>query len=155
MPMPMPMDADRGATIPRMAAATKSKHAVRVLLWLWGAIAFTVTGSLASAHLYTLPHPELASPVLREALALQRGPGSHGRFGLTHVMYAECRCSVRIIDHLVERGALGEADGVIEHVVLVGKDRELSQRLQSAGYPVEHVTPIELKKRYESANRGR
>lgn len=116
------------------------------MFWLWGTVAFAVTGSLASAHLYTLPHPEASSPTLNAALAAQRSPDEAGHFAMTHVMYAECRCSQRIIDHLEARRARSD---IRESVVLVGRDDALAQRLNHAGYRLENVSPIELKKKYD------
>lgn len=114
-------------------------------MWLWAAIAFLVTGTLASGHLYTLPHPDRNDRTLQAALAAQRGPEELGRFSVTHVMYAECRCSQRIIDHLERRGA---REDLTEHVVLVGRDDALERRLTRAGFKLSNVTPIELKRKY-------
>lgn len=105
-----------------------------------------MTGSLAGAHLYTLPHPERQSPTLNAALLALRGPDDVRRFSMTHIMYAECRCSQRIIDHLESRGARND---ILEHVVLVGRDDQLAGRLARAGYRIESLSPIELKKKYD------
>jgi hypothetical protein len=115
------------------------------VLWLWAVVAFVVTGSLASAHEYTLPHPARTDRVLQSALAAQRTADEAGRFGVTHVMYAACRCSQGIIDHLTARGARKD---VAEHVVLVGQDVELASRLTRAGFRLDNIEPIELKRKY-------
>lgn len=126
------------------AAATR-RRAVRGALWLWGILAFVVTGSLASAHEYTLPHPERSDPQLNAALAAQRTPADAGRFSVAHVMYAACSCSQNIIDHLEQRGARKD---VAELVVLVGQDAELSARVTRAGYRLDNIEPAELKQKY-------
>jgi hypothetical protein len=108
-------------------------------------VAFVVTGSLASAHEYTLPHPARADRQLNAALAAQRTPDEAGRFGVTHVMYAACRCSQGIIDHLEARGARKD---VAEHVLLAGRDSELAARITGAGYRLDNVEPVELKRKY-------
>lgn len=126
-------------------AAAMHRRAARGALCLWAVVAFVVTGSLASAHEYTLPHPERSDPQLNAALAAQRTPADTGRFSVTHVMYAACSCSQSIIDHLEERGARKD---VAEHVVLVGQDAELSARIARAGYRLDNIEPAALKQRY-------
>lgn len=114
-------------------------------LWLWAVAAFAVTGSLASAHEYTLPHPARSDPALRAVLSAQRTPAELGRFGVTHVMYAACSCSKSIIDHLEARGARRD---VTEHVVLVGQDAALAARIVRAGYQLDNIEPLQLKRKY-------
>lgn len=128
--------------------STDTQHRRRArqgALWLWAAVAFVVTGSLASAHEYTLPHPERTDRVLRSALAAQRTADEVGLFGVTHVMYAACRCSQGIIDHLEARGARKD---VAEHVVLVGHDDALAARIERAGFRLDQIEPKELKRKY-------
>lgn len=126
-------------------AGAQRRRAARGALWLWAVVAFAVTGSLASAHEYTLPHPERSDPQLNAALAAQHTAAGAGRFGVTHVMYAACSCSQNIIDHLEQRGARTD---VSELVVLVGRDAELSLRITRAGYRIDNVEPAELKNKY-------
>jgi|GEM_PF-1290386 len=126
-------------------ATATSRRAAQGALCLWGVLAFVVTGSLASAHEYTLPHPERSDPQLNAALTAQRTPADAGRFSVTHVMYAACSCSQSIIDHLEMRGARKD---VAEHVVLVGEDAKLSARIARAGYRLDNIEPAALKQRY-------
>lgn len=126
-------------------SSEQRRRARQGALGLWAVVAFVVTGSLASAHEYTLPHPTLGDRVLNQALAAQRTPAEVGRFGVTHVMYAACRCSQSIIDHLEARGARKD---VAEHVVLVGRDDELAARITRAGYRLDNIEPVELKRKY-------
>jgi hypothetical protein len=117
-------------------------------LWLWAVVAFVVTGSLASAHEYTLPHPTREDRLLHAALSAQRTPAEAGRFGVTHVMYAACQCSQAILDHLAARGARKD---VAERVVLVGHPDEtdaLAERVTHAGFRLETVEPVELERKY-------
>lgn len=126
------------------SAGTRRRLAARWALGLWGLLAFVVTGSLASAHEYTLPHPERSDPRLQAALAAQRTVGDT-RFAVTHVMYAACDCSQRIIAHLERRGARRD---VAEHVVLVGRDPELTARIARAGFKLDNVEPEVLEASY-------
>jgi hypothetical protein len=82
---------------------------------------------------------------LVRALAARTLPEERGRFTVTHVLYSECRCSQRIVSHLIERGARQD---VSESSLLVGPSELLIAPLQAAGYRVETVQPSELKSRY-------
>lgn len=127
------------------SAAARGRRAAQGALWLWGLVAFVVTGSLASAHEYTLPHPARSDRQLNAALAAARTERDVGRFAVTHVMYAACSCSQNIIDHLEKRGARSD---VAEQVVLVGRDAELSARITRAGYRLDNIDAIALKQKY-------
>jgi hypothetical protein len=109
-------------------------------------VAFAVTGSLASAHEYSLPRPERTSRVLSAALRAQRVPQDGERLAATHVMYAACSCSQRIVDHLESRHARGD---VAEHVVLVGEDETMAKRLSKAGFRLTQLSPLQLKQQYD------
>lgn len=111
---------------------------------IWALIAFVVTGTLASAHEYTLPRPADPEAVAR-ALAGRRSPRDRGRYLIHHMLYRECSCSKRIIDHLLARRALPDA---AERLVLVGSDAELARRAIDAGYEIEQITPLALESRY-------
>jgi hypothetical protein len=126
-------------------AQTWRRRARQAVLWLWAVVAFVVTGSLASAHEYTLPHPARGDRLLNAALAAQRTPAAAGRFSVTHVMYAACSCSQNIVAHLAARGARRD---VVEHVVLAGRDAELSARITGAGYHLDNIEPAELERKY-------
>jgi hypothetical protein len=113
-------------------------------LAIWALIAFAVTGTLASAHEYTLPRPANSEAVAR-ALAGQRRVRDRGRYLIHHILYLECSCSQRIIQHLLARRALPDA---AERLVLVGTDAELARRAADAGYDVEQIRPGALESRY-------
>lgn len=117
----------------------------KVALAGWAFTAFLVTGSLASAHLYTLPSPPKVKPELVQALAAHRLPADRGRFAVSHVLYAACRCSQRIVDHLATRRARKD---VSESVLLVGEDQPLIARLSGAGFRVDVLTPRNLRERF-------
>ena len=127
------------------SAEMRRRRAARIAVALWGLLAFAVTGSLASAHEYTLPHPERDDHRLNAALAAQRSAADSDRFTVTHVMYAACSCSQSIIDHLEKRGARKD---VAELVVLVGRDAELSARITRAGYRLDNIEPPTLQRKY-------
>lgn len=117
---------------------------VRSTLAFWFIVTLLVTGSLASAHWYALPRPDSHDPKLRQRLA-DRARGMPAPLVATHVLYVECRCSQRIIDHLARRGA---RHSVREDVLLVGQSVEFAERLHARRYNVETLTPLELKQHY-------
>jgi hypothetical protein len=116
-----------------------------VLLAIWAVLAFVVTASLASAHLFTLPRPKSTEAVGR-ALAAERAPSERGHWSATHVMYLECNCSKRILDHLLRRRKLQD---VGETVLMVGSDAALSEKLVHAGFSVVSTTAEMLAARYQ------
>src|SRR5262249_3137346 len=65
-----------------------------------------------------------------------------------HILYSECRCSRRIVEHLLgsDRPA-----GVAEHVLLVGEDGGIAGRLRARGFRVTLVNHDELATRYHVA----
>ena len=127
------------------ASPPASRRWGKLALFVWAFTAFFVTGSLASAHLYTLPHPASVKPELVQALAAHRLPAERGRHTVSHVLYAACRCSQRIVDHLEARRARSD---VSEGVLLVGHDQPLVSRLERAGYRVDVLSPRQLRERF-------
>jgi hypothetical protein len=103
---------------------------------------------LLAGHLLTLPRPD-QSEVLRAALRDRRVPGNPDRWTALHVLYADCGCSRRILDHLLERRAL---PGLDERIVLVlGEDETEAGALRppalAAGFTFEVLTPEDLEAR--------
>ena len=117
----------------------------RLVLALWAAGSLAIVGSLASAHWYSLPVPARAKPELVRALAARTTANERGRFTVTHVLYAECRCSQRILEHLTHRGARRD---VSESSLLIDPQPALTSQLLAAGYRVEVLRPSELQSRF-------
>jgi hypothetical protein len=105
--------------------------------WLWAVLSLSLVASLMVTHSYALPVP------VPQQLKVERD--AQGRWLLLHVLYARCRCSQRVLDHLFARRALPDA---AERIVLVGTHDELAQRGRAAGFSVEAVTPEQLVERY-------
>jgi hypothetical protein len=76
-----------------------------------------VCAYLLGGHLLTLPKPAQADPRLARALAALRAGEGRPRWIALHVLYEGCRCSRRVFDHLVARGA---SPAMAERVLLVG-----------------------------------
>lgn len=112
---------------------------VRVAFGVW-AVAMTGLGALLlSKHAIALPVPPKEDPALAAAVE------SQGGWSALHVLYAKCRCSQRIVDHLVETQRPAD---VRERVLLVGDDGTFTRRLESAGFTVMSATADELRDRY-------
>ena len=116
-----------------------------LMLWLWAALAVAAVSTLMAGHWLMLPSPASAErPDVAAALVSLRAEGDDRWFAV-HVMYVDCRCSQRVVDHLTTRQRPPELS---EHVVLVGRDRSMERRLQTRGYRVTTVNPEELLSRF-------
>jgi hypothetical protein len=116
----------------------------RLLLGAWAALAFVVAASLMAAHTYTLPTPAVADDTFVGAIDTLRERDDTGWL-VVHVLYAECRCSQRIFDHLL--GSTRPAD-VTEKVLLVGQRDDFAASARARGIAVVNVTPRELAAHY-------
>jgi len=122
-----------------MSAARAGRRLGKAVFWLWATAVLLGGATLTAAHSYTLPKPTEAelAPAL---LGLQRETAAE--WMAVHVLYASCRCSLRIRDELATRRPL---PGVREVVLLVGGDAEWKQPLIDAGYRLQVVTADELR----------
>lgn len=113
----------------------------------WGVLAFAVATSLAAVHFYTLPKPELGDVALVKALASLRGEGDARRWLAVHVLYAECRCSQRILAHLASSR---RPQAVREKLLLVGdaEQRAAANALLAGRLSVIGATADTLRARY-------
>ena len=68
------------------------------------------------SHWFTLLRAETDDPVLRTKFAAHRLESEADGWFVVYILYSECRCSQRILDHLATRGVL---PGLHESVVLV------------------------------------
>lgn len=124
---------------------TPMRRAVGVLFWLWAIVSLAVASALMMGHTYALPRPSSQSMALRGALERDRSTSDRGRWLVHHFMYSRCRCSQRIVDSLVRRGAMPR---IRERVVLVGAHPNYEAALYAAGFALDVVTPEQLKARY-------
>lgn len=68
----------------------------------WLGITTIVAVTFMAEHWTSLPKPTSGDHQLQTALAQLRTPAMAGRWHAVHVLYAECRCSRRVLDHLLE-----------------------------------------------------
>ena len=112
---------------------------------VWGVALLLIGSILMGAHWIGLPAPAHDDARLASALAGLNAPGDE-RWQLTHVLYAECRCSARIFDYLCARPT---PRGAGERVLLVGRREEWVARARAHGIDVRVVTAEELKSRFD------
>lgn len=120
----------------RSEAGARRQWLVYAALGAWFVVMGAVAASLLARHLVSLPPPEDTAP-----LASLRTADDTGRWMAVHVLYTECPCSRRIIEHLL---ASERPLYVVEHVVLVGAEGGLANALRVRGFHVVEVTPDEL-----------
>ena len=115
----------------------------RLLFTAWATITSILMATLMVAHWYTLPTPASTDPVTQSALVRLRTGGAG--WLAVHVLYVQCACSKRILDHLLtsDRPA-----GYEEKVLLVGEDAPLRDGLAARGYEVIGVGHAELQRDY-------
>ncbi|MEJ7735588.1 MAG: hypothetical protein WKG00_41175, partial [Polyangiaceae bacterium] len=109
-----------------MSATRAGRRLGKAAFWLCAAAVLLGGATLTAAHSYSLPRPTEAelAPAL---LGLQRDTAAG--WMAVHVLYASCRCSLRIRDELAARPPF---PGVREVVLLVGGDAEWTQQLVDA-----------------------
>jgi hypothetical protein len=74
--------------------------APRAVLGVWFAAMVALGAALLAKHAIALPAP-VENARLSGALTELRAPGQSAGWMSVHVLYAECRCSHRIVDHLL------------------------------------------------------
>jgi hypothetical protein len=105
----------------------------------------TLSAIMLARHVVPLPRPSANDTALAAALLALRRPENATRLFAVHVLFAECRCSQRIAEHLL---ASTRPPDVSEAVLLVGENAELEASLRSKGFGVTRVGVDELDTRY-------
>jgi hypothetical protein len=118
---------------------------VSVGLAVWFVAMLLVGATLLGRHLLALPRPGAEDAAFARSIATLRTPGDAGRWMAVHVLYADCGCSRRIVEHLL---VTDRPKDVSERVLLVGTDVDLESRLTARGFPVTHVAPADLSERF-------
>lgn len=136
--------ATASATVLHRLAHFSYRALPKLALSIWAALSLLISTSLAGGHWYSLPKPERAAPQLSQALARLRAPGERGWFDV-HALYTHCRCSERIVRHLLERRPLG---ALHEHVLLIGPQSDQADPLRALGYRVHSVSALQLKQTF-------
>ena len=115
---------------------------VRALLVVWAVFGFAIITSLTATHTYALPKPTRQNAQLERAVAALRDPSDSGWLAV-HALVSYCKCSQRILAHLLSRAAIRD---VHEHVLWIGAKPEREAELSRAGFRVHSVSPSALKR---------
>jgi hypothetical protein len=120
---------------------------VRGAFAVWVVLCVVAGGYMLSSHLLTLPTPELSDLGPQHSAVAERRSTQQGRWLVVHILDQECKCSLRVLDHLL--AAPRPAD-VVERIVLIGGKVSPAQRaaIQARGLDLDLVTPEELADRY-------
>jgi hypothetical protein len=130
----------------RLRAAPRwLRRAGTLFLALWAAALFGVVGLLMLGHHYDLPRPASTDAVTVAALNALRAPDELNRVLAVHVLYSECRCSKRVLAHLLEGARPAD---VAEKILLVGNGEIDVGRVQRAGFDLERISRSELERRF-------
>ncbi|HWB73494.1 MAG TPA: hypothetical protein VG755_01035 [Nannocystaceae bacterium] len=117
----------------------------QLAFWVWVPLALAIGTTLMATHWRTLPMPAADDARLLAALAELRNDDDRERWLVVHVLYAACRCSRRVIDHLVDGP---RPAGLAERILLIGATPELDAKLADTPIPVVRVQPEELAERF-------
>ncbi|MEZ4362618.1 MAG: hypothetical protein R3B48_20675 [Kofleriaceae bacterium] len=134
------------SALPQAAVASPSSWRDR-LRWIpfaiWFLVIAGVMASLAISHWFSLPHPERRDDRLAAGLhELLHGTSD---WAAVHVLYTDCQCSQRIIDHLESSK---RPEKIHEVVLLVGDDPSIERRLAGKSYEIVRLTPDQLGARF-------
>jgi hypothetical protein len=120
----------------------------KAAFWIWSILVFVAGTSLTAAHMYALPKPADGDPALVRAMSSLRASADRGAWMAVHALYARCRCSRRILQHLVFSH---RPEGVREKILLVGSLPELEpilDRISARGFEIVETDPTELRDRF-------
>lgn len=127
----------------RMMARFVRSRAVWALLAVWLVGMSGVTATFMMGHWVTMPRPTTGDPGLASAVGALRSPGD--QWLAVHVMYADCGCSRRVLDHILSSA---RPPGVADKVVMVGHVAEFERRAREQGIGVDVIDAGELASKY-------
>jgi hypothetical protein len=113
----------------------------QVLFWAWVPFALLAGASLLAGHWRTLPTPAADDARLVTGLAELRSAEDGDRWMAVHVLYAACKCSRRVVEHLVDDP---RPAWIVDKVLLVGSEEAVDAKLAAGRMTVVRVTPEQL-----------
>jgi hypothetical protein len=98
------------------------------------------------AHWIVMPTPARTDPRLTSFVSALRGEAARasGRALAVHVLYSECRCSQRVLDHLLVSERPAEYS---ELVLFVGRLGRMAEHARARGFGVQSIGRRELEAR--------
>jgi hypothetical protein len=120
---------------------------LRIAFAIW-VVSCVVAGSyMLAGHLLTLPTPDITDLGLQRSAVVERRAFQQGRWLAVHVLDQDCKCSLRVLDHLL---ADPRPAGVAERIVLIASEVSPDQvtAIRARGFDLDIVSPEELAARY-------
>jgi hypothetical protein len=123
------------------------KLLLRAVFAVWVVACLVGGGYLLSAHMLTLPTPELTDLGPQRSAVAARRSTEHGRWLAVHILDQECKCSQRVLDRLL---AERRPSGIVERVVMIASavSPERVAAIHAKGFDLDIVTPEQLAERY-------
>lgn len=118
---------------------------VHTCLGSWAVLMVVIGASLMVNHWVPLPRPAFEQTTSNAALVSFQTANDEHRWTAVHFLYAECPCSRRVLNHLLDQSP---REDVSERIVLIGDAPELSSKAEAQGYSVDCITPEELLSKY-------
>lgn len=137
----------RQAIAPPLSRRAPWRAILRGMFVAWVLCCVIGGGYLLSAHLLTLPTPELTDLGFQRSAIVERKPAQQGRWMVVHILDQECVCSLRVLSHLL---ADPRPHDVVERIVLIATTvgAERIAAIRDRGFDLEIVTPEQLGERY-------
>ena len=132
---------------PNVTRRSPWRVVVRSTFAVWVVLCVVAGAYMLSSHLLTLPTPELSDLGPQNSAVAQRRSTEQGRWLVVHILDQECKCSLRVLDHLL---AGPRPADVVERIVLIGGKvtPDHSAAIRARGFDLDLVTPEELARRY-------
>jgi hypothetical protein len=132
---------------PSVSRRSPWRAVARSAFVVWIALCVVLGAYMMSSHLLTLPTPELTDLGPQRAAIAARRSTQHGRWLAVHILDQDCKCSLRVLDHLLETP---RPPDVVERIVLLGgavrPDR--LALIHARGFDLDIVTPEQMAERY-------
>jgi hypothetical protein len=114
------------------------RSVARIAVAVWFGVMLVVGAALLARHIVVLPMPA-KDQKLAASLTVFRAPQAHDKWLAVHVLYSECRCSQRVVAHLISTARPNNWDEVVLWVGALAPDPELEKR-----YHVEKLSSTAL-----------
>jgi hypothetical protein len=140
--------------VDRLEPALRPKPRWRRVVGISGFIAWLVVTTLVAVtfmaeHWTSLPRPNTDDQQLHRGLDTLRTASMVGRWHAVHVLYAECRCSKRVLDHLLDTQRPTDLAETI--LLVVDDEREpttLLERFRDTRFSYRIVNRTQLKDQF-------
>ena len=125
------------------SSAPARKRWAKALFFVWVTGIVIVLGALMAGHWTTLPKPAVGDAELARRLEqLRELPTEWAAY---HVLYGDCPCSRRVLDHVVSSERPTDIDEV---VLLIGADERFEARCRQRGLRVVCLSQGQLEDDY-------